>query len=55
MGEYIDKTKGKAQQIKGRVTGDRSKEAEGVVREKVGEGKEAVEDLKRDIKNRPPR
>lgn len=52
MGEFIDKAKGKAQQIKGRIRGDRSEEARGVAREKVGEGKEAVEDLKRDIRRR---
>ncbi len=54
MGEIIDKAKGKAKQAYGKVTGDRSKEAEGVVEEKKGQMKERFEDLKQDIK-RPPR
>jgi uncharacterized protein YjbJ (UPF0337 family) len=54
MGEIIDKTKGKAKQVYGSVTGDRSKQAEGVVEEKKGDLKEKFEDLKHDIKN-PPR
>jgi uncharacterized protein YjbJ (UPF0337 family) len=54
MGEIIDKAKGKAKQVYGSVTGDRSKQAEGVVDEEKGELKEKFEDLKRDIK-KPPR
>jgi uncharacterized protein YjbJ (UPF0337 family) len=54
MGELIDKAKGKAKQVYGSITGDRSKQAEGVVDEKKGQMKEKFEDLKQDIK-RPPR
>jgi uncharacterized protein YjbJ (UPF0337 family) len=54
MGELIDKAKGKAKQVIGSVTGDRGKQAEGMVDEKKGDLKEKFEDIKQDIK-RPPR
>ena len=54
MGELIDKAKGKAKQVHGSITGDRSKQAEGVVEEKKGDLKGKFEDIKQDVK-RPPR
>ena len=54
MGEIIDKTKGKAKQVVGSVTGDRAKQMEGVVEEKKGDLKGKFEDIKQDVK-RPPR
>lgn len=53
MGELKDKIKGKAKQVEGSITGDRAKQAEGLVDEVKGKVKEKFEDLKRDI--RPPK
>jgi uncharacterized protein YjbJ (UPF0337 family) len=50
MGELIDKAKGKAKQVHGRVTGDRAREAEGKAEELKGEAKGAFEELKTDAK-----
>lgn len=50
MGELVDKVKGKAKQVQGRVTGDRGKEAEGVADELKGDAKGAFEELKTDAK-----
>lgn len=50
MGELIDKAKGKAKQVQGRVTGDRAKEAEGVAQEYKGKVEGALDDLKTDVK-----
>jgi uncharacterized protein YjbJ (UPF0337 family) len=50
MGEFIDKAKGKAKQVQGRVTGDRGREAEGKVDELKGKAKGAFEELKTDAK-----
>ena len=50
MGELIDKAKGKAKQVQGRVTGDRAKEAEGKAEELKGKAKGAFEELKTDAK-----
>ncbi len=50
MGELIDKAKGKAKQVEGAITGDRAKQAEGVVDETKGKLKEKFEDLKHEIK-----
>lgn len=51
MGEIIDKLKGKAKQVEGDLTGDRSRHAEGTVDEKKGEAKEKLEDLERDARD----
>lgn len=53
MGELIDKAKGKIKQVEGELTGDRSRKAEGVVDEKKGDLKEAFENVKRDIRQKP--
>ena len=50
MGELIDKAKGKAKQVEGSVTGDRARQAEGVVDEKKGEAKGAFERVKQGLK-----
>jgi len=50
MGEFIDKAKGKAKQVQGRVTGDRAREAEGLADEAKGKAKGAFEEIKTDIK-----
>jgi uncharacterized protein YjbJ (UPF0337 family) len=52
MGEIIDKLKGKAKQVQGKVTGDRAKQAEGIVEEKKGEAKKAWEDVKHDVRDK---
>jgi len=51
MGEYIDKAKGKAKQVEGRLTGDRAREAQGVMDEKKGEAKGAFERAKQAVKD----
>ena len=50
MGELIDKMKGKAKQAQGRVTGNKAKEAEGVMDELKGKAKGAFEEAKTDVK-----
>jgi len=50
MGEYIDKAKGKAKQVEGELTGDKAREAQGVMDEKKGEVKGAFERVKAAIK-----
>ena len=50
MGEIIDKVKGKAKQVYGSVTGDRGKQAEGIVEEKKGDLKGKFEEIKNDLK-----
>jgi uncharacterized protein YjbJ (UPF0337 family) len=50
MGELIDKVKGKVKQAEGRITGNKTTEAEGVVDELKGKAKGAFEDVKADIK-----
>jgi uncharacterized protein YjbJ (UPF0337 family) len=52
MGELIDKVKGKIKQAEGGLTGDRSKQVEGYIEEKKGQVKEAVEDIKHDIRKK---
>ncbi len=52
MGEIIDKLKGKAKQVEGSLTGDRDRQAEGVVDEKKGEAKGKFEEVKQDIKDK---
>ena len=51
MGEFIDKAKGKAKQVEGRLTGDRTREAQGVVDEKKGEAKGAFERVRQAVKD----
>ena len=50
MGEFIDTIKGKAKQAQGRATGNRAKQAEGVVEETKGKVKGAFEEVKTDVK-----
>ncbi len=50
MGEFIDKVKGKAKQVEGRVTGNKVREAEGVADELKGKAKGAFEELKTTVK-----
>ncbi len=52
MGEIIDKAKGKAKQVEGSLTGDRDRQAEGVVDEKKGDLKGKFEEVKQNIKER---
>ena len=52
MGEIIDKLKGKAKQVEGSITGDRSRQAEGLVDEKKGDLKGKFEEVKQDIKDK---
>ena len=46
MGELIDKAKGKANQIKGDITGDESTRLKGVAQEEKGKIKGAFEQVK---------
>jgi uncharacterized protein YjbJ (UPF0337 family) len=41
-----DKTKGKAKEFEGKVTGDKQREAEGKVEQAKGEAKDAVEHVR---------
>ena len=50
MGELIDKAKGKAKQVGGKLTGDRSLQAEGKADELKGKAKGTFEELKTDAK-----
>jgi len=50
MGELKDKIKGKMKQVEGSVTGDRSKQAEGIADETKGKMKEKFENLKHEIR-----
>ncbi len=50
MGELTDKTKGRAKEIGGVVTGDRSLEAEGKTDQAKGEVKGVFEQIKQGIK-----
>lgn len=51
MGEFRDKVKGKAKQLEGRITGDRSRRAEGVADEVKGNLKGAFREVKDAAKN----
>jgi uncharacterized protein YjbJ (UPF0337 family) len=51
MGEWTDKLKGKTKETAGVATGDRELEAEGKKDTAKGKIKEAVEDVKRSIKD----
>ena len=52
MGEIIDKLKGKAKQAEGSITGDRGRQAEGLIDEKKGDVKGKFEEIKQDIKDK---
>ena len=45
-----DKVRGKTEEIKGKVTGDRKGELKGQARQKVGDVKRAVRDIKGDVR-----
>ena len=45
-----DQVRGKAEEIKGRVTGDRIEESKGKARQVVGNLKRAVRDVKEDVR-----
>lgn len=51
MGELTDKAKGKANQIKGVVTGDESTKTKGEAQERMGRAKGAFERAKARIKD----
>ena len=51
MGEVSDKAKGKAKQLEGRVTGDRSRRAEGRVDEFKGNVKGIIRKVRDAAKN----
>lgn len=51
MGEIIDKMKGKAKQVEGAITGDRGRQAEGLVDEKKGDLKGKFEEAKQGVKD----
>ena len=51
MGEWTDKAKGKAKEIGGVVTGDRSLEAEGKLDQAKGKIKGKFEELKQGVKD----
>jgi uncharacterized protein YjbJ (UPF0337 family) len=50
MGEIIDKIKGKAKQVEGNITGNRTRKVEGVVDETKGRAKGAFEEIKSGVK-----
>ena len=45
-----DQVRGKAEELKGKVTGDRKTELKGKARQKVGDVKRAVRDVKGDVR-----
>ena len=51
MGELEDKLKGKANQIKGTLTGSDADRAKGFAQEKKGELKEGFENLKKEFRD----
>lgn len=50
-----DKLKGKIEETKGKLTGDKVEELKGKARQKVGEGKQASEDLRDRAERDEPR
>jgi uncharacterized protein YjbJ (UPF0337 family) len=46
-----DQVRGKAEEIKGKLTGNRGDEMKGKVRQKVGNVKRAARDVKEDVRN----
>jgi uncharacterized protein YjbJ (UPF0337 family) len=47
-----DQVRGKAEEIKGKLTGDRKLKLKGQARQKVGDVKSAVRDIKGDVKRK---
>jgi uncharacterized protein YjbJ (UPF0337 family) len=45
-----DQVRGKAEELKGKVTGNRSEELKGKARQKLGNAKRAVRDVKGDLR-----
>jgi uncharacterized protein YjbJ (UPF0337 family) len=45
-----DQVRGKAEEMKGKLTGDRSEELKGKARQTAGKAKSAVRDIKADVK-----
>jgi uncharacterized protein YjbJ (UPF0337 family) len=45
-----DQVRGKAEEIKGKLTGNRKVELKGKARQKLGEAKSAVRDIKADVR-----
>jgi uncharacterized protein YjbJ (UPF0337 family) len=45
-----DQVRGKAEEIKGKVTGDKGEELKGKARQKAGNAKRAVRDIQADVK-----
>jgi len=46
-----DQVRGKAEEIKGKVTGNRTEETKGKLRQQVGKAKAKVRDVKQDVRN----
>jgi uncharacterized protein YjbJ (UPF0337 family) len=46
-----DQVRGKAEEIKGKVTGNRTEETKGKLRQQVGKAKGTLRDVKEDIRN----
>jgi len=46
-----DQVRGKAEEVKGKVTGNRTEEAKGKLRQQVGKAKGKVRDVKEDVRN----
>ncbi len=44
-----DKIQGKAEELKGRITGDKSEEAKGKARQQWGDAKDTVRDVREDV------
>jgi uncharacterized protein YjbJ (UPF0337 family) len=44
-----DKIQGKAEELKGRLTGDKSEKAKGEARQKYGDAKDTVRDVREDV------
>jgi uncharacterized protein YjbJ (UPF0337 family) len=45
-----DQVRGKAEELKGKLTGDRKEELKGKARQKVGDAKRVVRDVKGDVR-----
>jgi uncharacterized protein YjbJ (UPF0337 family) len=50
-----DKLKGKLEETKGRLTGDKVEELKGKARQKIGEGKQAADELRDRARQGEPR
>jgi uncharacterized protein YjbJ (UPF0337 family) len=46
-----DQVRGKAEEIKGKVTGNHTEEAKGKLRQQIGKAKSTVRDVKEDVRN----